>query len=56
MSPMAVFEVQVIIPITVQADSEEEAIELAKQRAIFERKELRFSTLKHGEVKQTSMF
>ena len=28
MSPMAVFEVQVIIPITVQADSEEEAIEL----------------------------
>jgi hypothetical protein len=53
---MAVFEVQVIIPITIQADSEEEAIELAKKKAIFERKDLRLSALRHGEVKQTSMF
>lgn len=53
---MAVFDVQVIVPVTIQADNHEEAIQLAKQKVIVERKDLRLSMLSTGEVKQTSMF
>ena len=53
---MAVFEVQVIVPVTIQADNLAEAIQLAKQKVIVERKDLRLSALMTGEVKQTSMF
>lgn len=56
MPPMAVFEVEVIIPITIQADNVDEALDLAKKQVIFERKELRLSGLQTGAVKQTSMF
>lgn len=56
MPPMAVFEVEVIIPITIQADNADEAKSLAKQKVISERKDLRMSALETGEVKQTSMF
>lgn len=56
MPPMAVFEVEVIIPTQIHADSESEAIELAKNKIIFERKDLRKTQLTIGEVKQTSMF
>lgn len=56
MPPMAVFEVQVIIPITIQADNADEALQLAKQKVISERKDLRISQLLTGEVRQTSMF
>lgn len=56
MPPMAVFEVQVIVPVTIQADNLEEAILFAKQKVISERKDLRLSMLTTGEVKQTSMF
>lgn len=56
MPPMAVFEVEVIVPVTIHADNAEEAQTLAKQKVISERKDLRITWLQIGEVKQTSMF
>jgi hypothetical protein len=53
---MAVFEVEVIIPITIQADNADEALDLAKKQVIVQRKDLRLSALQTGAVKQTSMF
>lgn len=53
---MPVFEVAVVIPITIHADSEDEARELAMKKVIFERKDITHKWLTTEGVKQTSMF
>ena len=53
---MAVFEVKVVIPITIHADSEDEAKELAMKKIVFERKDITLRWLTTADVKQTSMF
>jgi len=53
---MPVFEVQVVIPTTIQADSVDEAKQLAMQKVIFDRKDLLLRMLDTLEVKQISMF
>lgn len=53
---MAVFEVKVIIPVTVHADSQDEAKELAMKKIVFERKDITRKWLTVEGVKQTSMF
>jgi len=53
---MPLFEIQVVIPLTIQADTTEDARRLAKERLISERKDLRITMLDTGEVKQISMF
>lgn len=42
---MPVYAVDVVIPIEIYADSEDEAIKLAKNKIIFERKDLVMSML-----------
>lgn len=53
---MAVFEVKVIIPQTVHADSEEEAKQVAIRQVVGMRKDISHSMLRAEDVKQTSMF
>jgi hypothetical protein len=53
---MAVYEVKVSIPVTIHADSAEEAMELAMKKVIFERKDLKLSSLQAEPPKQVSMF
>lgn len=53
---MAVFEVKVVIPVTVHADSEAEAKDLAVKKIVFERKDITHKWMSVEDVKQTSMF
>lgn len=54
---MPVYEVKIVIPVTIQADNSEEAIQLAQHKIIVERKDLRHSQLSVEEPpKQISMF
>lgn len=53
---MAVFEVRVVIPITIHADTEAEAKDLAVKKIVFERKDITPKWMSVEGVKQTSMF
>lgn len=53
---MAVFEVKVIIPVTVHADSQDEAKDMAIRKVVGMRKDISHGMLKVEEAKQTSMF
>jgi len=53
---MPVFEVKVVIALSVHADSEEEAKILGAKRVVFERKQITHQWLSVESAKQSSMF